>query len=62
MNESHLDEKLNSDQKLEEIIIGLDWYKFQQRIQPLPWTPFLDFSQILVPQLNQGKKVKYIKY
>lgn len=29
MNASYLDENLNSDQKLEEIIIALDWYKFQ---------------------------------
>lgn len=36
MNASYSDENLNSDQKLEEIIIALDWYKCQQRIQPLP--------------------------
>lgn len=29
MNAFYLDENLNSDQKLEEIIIALDWYKFQ---------------------------------
>lgn len=58
MNTSPLDEKLNNDQKLEEQMIALDWYKFQQRIQPLPWKAFLDFHKSLCHSLNNQRRRK----